>query len=110
MSKYYLKLEAHEKILQGFTKTDGTVVPDRKYVVEERAIFKHKRFSRFYRMNTDTSESELKLYETSSLKKIKDLRELTYNYCGEIFDIYDENGKVDIPFHTAQKEDDENES
>ena len=30
-------------------KTDGTVIPERKYMAEDRAVYKHPRYSRFYR-------------------------------------------------------------
>nr|DAN90380.1 MAG TPA: hypothetical protein [Bacteriophage sp.] len=37
----------------------------------------------------------MKVYTCKTLKKIKQLQESTFDYCGEMFDIYDENGKVD---------------
>ena len=30
------------------------------------------------------------------LKTILELRQSTFDYCGEWFDVYDENGKVDL--------------
>ena len=35
-------------------------------------------------------------FKEGDLKKIKELQKNTFDYCGEMFDIYDENGKVDI--------------
>jgi hypothetical protein len=31
------------------------------------------------------------------MKRILELRESLFKYCGEWFDVYDENGKADIP-------------
>lgn len=94
---YYLRKEPYESIIPEIEKTDGTVIPERKYIVHDRAIYKHKRFSRFYRSSyPDCGDNSLKLYEVKSLKKILQLREEMYEYCGEWFDVYDENGKVDI--------------
>jgi len=94
---FYLRKEAHEKTVPAITKTDGEIIPERTYIVEDRAIYKHKRFSRFYRKpypsNRDTS---LKLYKVKSLKRILALRKSTFDYSGEWFDVYDDNGKVDI--------------
>lgn len=96
---YYLKKEAYENIIPGIIKTDGTVIPERKYVIEERAIFKHRDFPRFYRgsfMGINAKYHEVKLYTCKTLKKIMEIRQSTFDYCNEWFDVYDETGKVDI--------------
>lgn len=65
----------------------------------DRAVFKHNRLSRFYR-GTFTGLSGkyqgMRVYTCKTLKNILKLREATFNYCGEYFDVYDENGKIDI--------------
>ena len=37
----------------------------------------------------------MNLYTCKTLKKIKELQKSTFDYCEEMFDIYDENGKVE---------------
>lgn len=94
---YYLRKEQHEEIIPEIKKTDGTIIPERKYINGDRAIFKHPRFSRFYRgdfTGINGKYQGMKLYTCKTLKKIKELQESTYEYCGEMFDIYDESGKV----------------
>lgn len=96
---YYLRKESEEKIISEITKTDGSVIPERKFMSEERAVFKHHDFSRFYRgtFNGLTEKYQgMKVYQCKTLKKILELRESTFNYSGEWFDVYDENGKVEI--------------
>jgi hypothetical protein len=66
---------------------------------EDRAIFKHHDFSRFYRgtfKNLNEKYQGMKVYQCKTLKRILALRESTFNYSGEWFDVYDENGKVEI--------------
>ena len=36
------------------------------------------------------------LYTCKTLKRIKELQNTTFDCCGEMFDIYNENGKVDL--------------
>ena len=38
----------------------------------------------------------MKVYTCKTLKRIKELQKSTFEYCGEMFDIYDENGKVEV--------------
>jgi hypothetical protein len=94
---YYLRKEPYEKTIAKIEKTDGTVIPERKYMIEDRAIYKHHDFSRFYRgefKGIDGKYQGMKLYKCKTLKNILKLQETTFNYSGEIFDIYDENGKI----------------
>lgn len=94
---FYLRSEAHESTIPEMKKTDGTVIPERKYMVEERAIYKHKELSRFYRNPYPISrDNELILYKTDSLEEILELRESMFEYCGEWFDVYDNGGKVSL--------------
>jgi hypothetical protein len=96
---YYLRKEPYEQTMPEIKKTDGTVISERKYMTEDRAIFKHPRFSRFYRGNFTGINGRyhgMKLYTCKTLKRIKELQQSTFDYCGEMFDIYDENGKVNL--------------
>ena len=96
---YYLRKEPYEMTIPEIKKTDGTVIPETKYMNGDRAIFKHPRFSRFYRgdfTGINGKYQGMKLYTCKTLKRIKELKKSTFDYCGEMFDIYDENGKVDV--------------
>lgn len=65
----------------------------------DRTIYKHRDFSRFYRgefKGIDGKYQGMKVYTCKTLKKILEIQATTFNYCGETFDIYDENGKVQI--------------
>lgn len=90
---YYLRKEPYEEniiILNGETKTFWT---------DDRAIYKDRHLSRFYRQNfygLNSNPVGMKLYTCKTLKKILELRQTTFDYCGEWFDVYDENGIVDI--------------
>lgn len=96
---YYLRKEPYKSKIPEIKKTDGTVIPEREYMTEDRAIFKHPRFCRFYIGTYSGLKGKyqgMKLYTCKTLKKIKELQESTEEYCGEVFDIYDENGKIEI--------------
>lgn len=84
---YYLRKEPYE-----------TTTPDgRQFEVERRAIYKHHDFARFYRgefTSIDNKYQGMKLYTCKTLKRILELRKDTFDYCGEWFDVYDENGVV----------------
>lgn len=102
---YYLRKEPHGITLSEIKKTDGTVTPERKGMVEDRAVYKHHNFSRFYRgpfNGIDGKYQGMKLYTCKTLKRILELRKSTYESCGEWFDVYDENGKVNITESLAQ--------
>ena len=94
---YYLRKEPYEVTIDAILKTDGTIIPERKYITDDRAIYKSNRFSRFYRQTfdgMDQNQNGVKLYTCKTLKTILNLRQSIYDYCGEWFDVYDENGKV----------------
>jgi hypothetical protein len=96
---YYLRKEPYEKNIEEIQKTDGTVIPERKYMTDDRAVYKSNRFYRFYRKTfkgIGVNPKGLKLYTCKTLKKILELRQSTYDYCGEWFDVYDENGKINL--------------
>lgn len=96
---YYLRKEPYSQTIPEIRKTNGEIIPEREYTVEDRAIFKHHDFSRFYRGTFTGIEGKhqgMKLYTCKSLKEILDLRQSTFEYSGEWFDVYDENGKVEL--------------
>lgn len=95
--KYYLRKEPYEATISEIVKTDGEVIPGWKYMIEDRAFYKHNKLARYYRDNfPQPCNKELHLYTTKSLKIIMRQRQSLFYYCGEWFDVYDENGKVDI--------------
>lgn len=66
---------------------------------EDRTVYKHHNFQRFYRGPFNGLKAKyqgMKVYTCKTLKRILELREGIHDYCGEWFDVYDENGKVDI--------------
>lgn len=59
---YYLRKEEHEEEYKIGNET-------KKCIVEDRAIYKHKEFNRFYRNSYPVPKhSELKLYKVKTLK------------------------------------------
>lgn len=96
---YYLRKEAYEIIIPELKKEDGSVIPERRYHVPDRAIYKSNKCPRFYRKSffgVNYKIKGMKLYTCKTLKTILTLRQDTFNYCGEWFDVYGENGKVEI--------------
>lgn len=101
---YYLRSPAHKQIVPGFTKTDGTVVPERVFDIEERALYRHHNFLRFYRDSyPEPNNAGLRLYTAKKLKTILLRRRELFDYCGEWFDVYTvEAGKVDLTEEATQ--------
>ncbi|MDX2330471.1 hypothetical protein GOL43_34280 [Sinorhizobium medicae] len=99
---YYLRKEPHEVVIPAIDKTDGTAIPERKYTSEDRAIYKHSMLSRWYRggfTGIDGKYQGMRVYRCKTLKRILELRDITYNASGEYFDVYDDNGKVELNSH-----------
>lgn len=94
---YYLRKEPYEDTIQQIKKTDGSVIPERKYTTDDRALYKHNRLNRFYRQSyTGDKGDGCHLYKAKKLSTILRQRKALFDYCGEWFDVYDENGKVDL--------------
>jgi hypothetical protein len=96
---YYLRKEPYEETIPEIKKTDGSIIPERKYMTGDRAIYKHREFSRFYRkefLGIAGKHENMVLYQCKTLKRITKLQKDTFDYCGEMFEIYDENGRIDI--------------
>lgn len=94
---YYLRKKSYEEVIPEIKKTDGTIIPARKYMTGDRAIYKDNRLSRFYRDQYPVPRNKgIHLYKTKKLSTVMKHRQWLYDYCGEWFDVYDENGIVDI--------------
>ena len=81
--QYYLRKEPYECV-------DDTL---RVWTTEDRALYKHKSLSRYYRDSYPIPTNNVKLFTTTSLKSIVNHQMRLYEYSGERFDIYtiDEN-------------------
>lgn len=90
---YYLRLKKEHGLGE---LADGSRVDLGR---SDRAIYKHNKLGRFYWEDFDGIDSKhyrTHLYTCKKLKTILALRQDTFDYCGEWFDVYDENGKVDL--------------
>ena len=72
---------------------------------ESKSIFKHKRYSRFYRMNYLCTDSEVRLWKCKSLQRALRHRVNLFNYCNEWFDVYSDetNEPIDEILYDAYK-------
>ena len=96
---YYLRKKQHELITPPVFKSDGTVIPESRRFIEDRAIYRHRQFCRIYRMpflgfNSTLTHPSMKLYTCKRLNTAIRLRRRIYHYCREWFDIYDEYGNT----------------
>ena len=83
---YYLRKKPYTKIyIDPVTKENKLI----EYT-SDRAIFKHKRYSRFYRMDHLCTDREVRLWKCKSLQRVLRHRVNLFNYCNEWFDIYDD--------------------
>ena len=98
---YFLRKEQHTITIPKVKKYDGTEIPDREFKCQDRAVYKHKKFNRyyiqsFYGLNINQND-DVELYLTDSIIDILGLRKITFDYCGELFDIYNEElNKINI--------------
>lgn len=61
----------------------------------DRALYKHFRLSRFYRSSYPIpSEKSFRLYKVKRLSTILRQRQALHEYCGEWFDVYDQDNNV----------------
>jgi len=103
---YYLRRESYEKTIPEMHGVDGKVIPERKYMSEDRAVYKSNSGLRIYRQSYPKSAWKgMFLYKLKRLNNILATRKAMYDYSGEWFDVYDENGKVDIPQYLLDKYD-----
>ena len=88
-TKEYTNLETGEKEYVKFT--------------EDRAIFKHNRFGRFYRKNFLCFENGIHLWKCKVLQNALRHRVQLYHYCNEWFDIYDDETNEPISTDLYEK-------
>lgn len=99
---YFLRKEPYIITVPKVKKYNGTEIPEREFKCQDRAVYKHKKFNRyyvqsFYGLNVNHNDDDTELYLTDSIIDILGLRKVTFEYCGELFDIYNEElNKVDI--------------
>ena len=96
---YYLRKEPHEVTVHLAKKIGEDTPKERRILSEDLAVYKHHDFSMFYRgpfNGIDGKWHGMKVYTCKSIKRILALRESTHDYCGEWFDVYDENGKIAV--------------
>lgn len=97
--KYYLRKEPYEQTIPEIKKTDGEVIPERKYIVEDRALYfptdlPRRRYRSTY---PEPNQKGFELLTYKTMQSILEERQNLFDYCGEWFDVYDENNqKVDI--------------
>lgn len=97
---YFLRKEPYIITIPKVKKYDGTEIPEKEFKCQDRAIYKHKKFNRYYIQSfydLNVNYDDVELYLTDSIIDILGLRKVTFDYCGELFDIYNEElNKVDI--------------
>lgn len=92
---FYLRLDPYEIISPIINKTDGTIIPEKRYISDTLTIYKHHSYSRFYRgvfTKLDDKYQGMKVYTCKTLNCILKLRKSMYEYCGMWFDVYNEEG------------------
>ena len=96
---YYLRKQSTEKL----AVTDGKyTVKDAEYELD-RALYKHKKYNRFYRSTYPDYSTDLKLWKVKSLKTALQQRVRLWYYCNEWFDIYDDETNEPIPTDLYEK-------
>jgi len=95
--KYYLRKEPFEHTIKEIVKTNGEVIPERKVIADDRALYQATDlYSRRYRDLYPIPQNKgVKVYTCETLSHIMKERESLFNYCDEWFDVYNDNGKVD---------------
>ena len=83
---YYLRKQSTEKL----AVTDGRYTVKNAEYELDRALYKHKKYSRFYRSTYPDCSTDLKLWKVKSLKTALQQRVRLWYYCNEWFDIYDD--------------------
>ena len=90
---YYLRKQSTEKL----AVTDGRYTVKNAEYELDRALYKHKKYSRFYRSTYLDCSTDLKLWKVKSLKTALQQRVRLWYYCNEWFDIYDDETNEPIP-------------
>ena len=106
--RYILFSPRHTQTIPAITKTDGTVIPEREYTVEARALYKHKKLpDRRYRSDIPNFDPSISLVICKTPEEARQEQEALKNYCGEIFEIHSySKGQIGpIIVITKEKED-----
>ena len=90
---YYLRKQSTEKL----AVTDGRYTVKNAEYELDRALYKHKKYSRFYRSTYPDYSDDLKLWTAKGLKTALQQRVCLCYYCNEWFDIYDDETNEPIP-------------
>lgn len=94
---YFLRKEPYPYTIPEIKKTDGTVIPARELTTDDRALYQHNDLPRFYRDSyPEPSNTGTHVFTTDKMDVILAHRNSLFDYCGEWFDVYDENGIVPI--------------
>jgi hypothetical protein len=96
---YFLRKESYEIVIPEMVRQNGEVIPERVLETEDRALYFLPKYPRRrYRTSYPNPASKnLKIYKCKSLKHILEERKALFDYCGEWFDIYDQdNFKVEL--------------
>lgn len=93
---YYLRKEPFEQTISEIRKTNGEVIPERKVMTDDAALYRGTDVSGWRGRDTYPAPRNkgVKLYTCKTLKQILKERTVLFNYCGEWYDVYDENGIV----------------
>jgi hypothetical protein len=95
---YYLFSPDHDELIPRMKRPNGEEIPERTVRSGDRALYKAQGTSKLYRSSYPIPYSkEMKLYTCKTIKHILFVRKKLYEYCCEWFDVYNENGKVEIP-------------
>lgn len=96
--KYILYSPSHDTVVHEFTKTNGEVMPERTFHVDERVLCKSKLFpNRRYRKSVGWTDSDLVILECDTVEEAIDEKRALMDYCGECFEIREyKDGKIGV--------------
>jgi len=95
--KYFLRKEPFEYVIPEIVKADGEIIPERKLISDDRALYYSSNLTRRRYRNSYPipNDKGLKIYSCKTLKHIMEERQSLFDYCGEWFDVYqDVNGQL----------------
>lgn len=92
---YYLRKEPYERCWLE-QQENGVLIQKSTFVDEDRTLFKATDCGWMGRRTTEVKYPSCKVYMVKKLSTIMNQRQRLFEHCNEWFDVYDENGKVDI--------------